>query len=140
MAGLIVGAGYGRRRKLYLAKNHESVRSSSSSSQIHSDENMVGAAREAKERLDERFRAQRESENKSYGCCYIVVLGLDCYRDWLGPDGAALGKHKDCGGEKDNWFKEVQLDKIELEALRTRGLCRVLGVTQGWRDTDPSSL
>lgn len=52
------------------ASNHESHLSSSSSLQrsmlyqAHPDENMVGAAREAKQRLDEKFKGQRKSENK----------------------------------------------------------------------------
>ncbi|KAK2450610.1 RING/U-box superfamily protein [Trifolium repens] len=53
------------------ASNHESRPSSFSSSsmqrnlfyQTHQDENMVGAAREAKQRLDDKFRSQRVSEN-----------------------------------------------------------------------------
>ncbi|XP_045829731.1 probable E3 ubiquitin-protein ligase RHY1A [Trifolium pratense] len=56
------------------ASNHESRPSSLSSSsmqrntifyQTHQDENMVGAAREAKQRLDDKFRSQRVSENTS---------------------------------------------------------------------------
>lgn len=34
--------------------------------QAHPDENMGGVAREAKQRLDDKFRAQRMSENKRY--------------------------------------------------------------------------
>ncbi|PNX97966.1 hypothetical protein L195_g021206, partial [Trifolium pratense] len=48
------------------ASNHESRPSSfSSSSMTYQDENMVGAAREAKQRLDDKFRSQRVSENTS---------------------------------------------------------------------------
>ncbi|KAF1892496.1 hypothetical protein Lal_00010962 [Lupinus albus] len=64
MAAMIAGVQYARRRKLHHAKNHEFLRSSPSSSRIYSDENMEGTAREAKQRLDEKFRAQREMENK----------------------------------------------------------------------------
>ncbi|XP_020206833.1 probable E3 ubiquitin-protein ligase RHY1A isoform X2 [Cajanus cajan] len=52
------------------ASSHESRLSSSSSLhrgtlyQTHLDENMVGAAREARQRLDDKFRSQRMSENK----------------------------------------------------------------------------
>lgn len=63
-------------------------------------------------------------------------------------------QHKMCGGQKnthsrvshrgiwveEKWFKEVQLDQMELESIRTRGMCCVLGIIQSWRDTDPSSL
>ncbi|KAG4991056.1 hypothetical protein AAZX31_09G089500 [Glycine max] len=53
------------------ASNHDQCRLFSSSSlqrsmlyQAHPDENMGGVAREAKQRLDDKFRAQRMSENK----------------------------------------------------------------------------
>ncbi|XP_019415964.1 PREDICTED: probable E3 ubiquitin-protein ligase RHY1A isoform X2 [Lupinus angustifolius] len=52
------------------AKNNESLLPSFSSlqrsmfNQTHPDENIVGAAREAKQRLDEKFKQQRKSENK----------------------------------------------------------------------------
>ncbi|XP_027339075.1 probable E3 ubiquitin-protein ligase RHY1A isoform X2 [Abrus precatorius] len=53
------------------ASNHESRFSSLQRSnlyQAHPDENMLGAAREAKQRLDDKFRAQRMSENQSMRC------------------------------------------------------------------------
>jgi len=34
--------------------------------QTHPDEDMAGAAREARQRLDDKFRAQRMSDNKRY--------------------------------------------------------------------------
>ncbi|XP_027339076.1 uncharacterized protein LOC113852880 isoform X3 [Abrus precatorius] len=113
------------------ASNHESRFSSLQRSnlyQAHPDENMLGAAREAKQRLDDKFRAQRMSENQR--------------------------QHEVCGGWKNKlsrianrgiWvkekrFKEVELDQMELESLRTRGLCSVLGIIQGRRDTNQSPL
>ncbi|KAE9587618.1 hypothetical protein Lal_00021872 [Lupinus albus] len=95
MAGMIPGVESARRRRFHhsggcfdspsmstnnstrrssfslYATNHESFISSSSSLQrnmfyqTYPDENMVGAAREAKERLDEKFKPHMKSENKS---------------------------------------------------------------------------
>ncbi|RDX60219.1 putative E3 ubiquitin-protein ligase RHY1A [Mucuna pruriens] len=93
MAGMLPGVECARRRRFHrpldsnstslpshvstrrssfclYASNHESRLSSSSSLQrnilyqAHPDENMIGAAREAKQRLDDKFRSQRMSENK----------------------------------------------------------------------------
>ncbi|KEH38087.1 putative transcription factor C2H2 family [Medicago truncatula] len=93
MAGMLPGVESARRRRVHkcggfsdspsfsshntsrrssfclYASNHESRISSSSSMQrnilyqSHQDENMVGAARAAKQRLDDKFRSQRVSEN-----------------------------------------------------------------------------
>ncbi|XP_061359395.1 probable E3 ubiquitin-protein ligase RHY1A [Gastrolobium bilobum] len=94
MAGMLPGVECARRRRFHMsggyldsqsmvthnstrhssfclyASNHESRLSSSSSLQrnmlyqANPDENMVGAAREARQRLDDKFRGQRKSENK----------------------------------------------------------------------------
>ncbi|KAL2327378.1 hypothetical protein Fmac_020805 [Flemingia macrophylla] len=94
MAGTLPGVECARRRRLHrcldsnstslashntftrrssfclYANSHESRLSSSSSLQrsmqyqTHPDENMVGAAREARQRLDDKFRSQWMSENK----------------------------------------------------------------------------
>ncbi|KAE9608279.1 hypothetical protein Lal_00003475 [Lupinus albus] len=59
------------------AKNYDSLLPSFSSlilntqqrrmfNQTHPDENIVGAAKEAKQRLDEKFKQQRKLENKRY--------------------------------------------------------------------------
>ena len=45
----------------FWVKQHRSVLY-----QAHPNENMVEAAREAKQRLDDKFRSQRKSENKRY--------------------------------------------------------------------------
>lgn len=42
--------------------------------QAHPDDNLGGAAMEAKERLDERLRAQRKSENKRYNNFYFTGI------------------------------------------------------------------
>ncbi|KAL5100853.1 hypothetical protein RYX36_005180 [Vicia faba] len=91
MAGMLPGVESARRRRVHKAggfsdspslasnnrrssfclysSNSESRLSSSSSMQrnmlyqTQQDENMVGAAREAKQRLDDKFRSQRVSEN-----------------------------------------------------------------------------
>ncbi|TKY73056.1 putative RING finger protein P32A8.03c [Spatholobus suberectus] len=169
MAGMLPGVECARRRRLHrgldsnstssashastrrssfclYASNHESRLSSSSSTLTHPDENMGGAAKEAKQRLDDKFRAQRMSENKRYNKIKTNKFLL------LRSDYA--NQHKMCGGQKnkhsrvaqrgiwvkEKWFKEIQLDQMELEGLSTRGLCRVLGIIQDWRDTDASSL
>ncbi|KAH1210169.1 hypothetical protein GmHk_15G044543 [Glycine max] len=167
MAGMLPGVECARRRRLHrcldsnstsltshastrrssfclYASNHECRLSLSSSLQRsmlyqpHPDENMGGVVREAKQRLDDKFRAHRNSENKRYNKIKTEEAK----------------QHKMCGGQKnthsrvshrgiwveEKWFKEVQLDQMELEGLRTRGLCCVLGIIQSWRDTDPSSL
>ncbi|CAJ1975586.1 unnamed protein product [Sphenostylis stenocarpa] len=55
---------------LYAGSSHECRLSSSTSQprnmlyQTHPDEDIVGAAREARQRLDDKFRAQRMPENK----------------------------------------------------------------------------
>ncbi|CAK8534465.1 unnamed protein product [Lathyrus sativus] len=86
MAGMLPGVESARRRRVHKAgcfsdspslasnnrrsslclysSNPESRLSSSSSMQRNmQDENMVGAAREAKQRLDDKFRSHRVSEN-----------------------------------------------------------------------------
>ncbi|XP_058727583.1 probable E3 ubiquitin-protein ligase RHY1A isoform X2 [Vicia villosa] len=86
MAGMLPGVESARRRRVHKAgvepsnnrrssfclysSNSES-RLSSSSSMTQQDENMVGAAREAKQRLDDKFRSPRVLENtrkKSIKC------------------------------------------------------------------------
>ncbi|XP_058727580.1 probable E3 ubiquitin-protein ligase RHY1A [Vicia villosa] len=78
MAGMLPGVESARRRRVHKAgvepsnnrrssfclysSNSES-RLSSSSSMTQQDENLVGAAREAKQRLDDKFRSQTVSEN-----------------------------------------------------------------------------
>ncbi|MED6113957.1 hypothetical protein PIB30_075631 [Stylosanthes scabra] len=64
-----------RRSSLCLyAANHEPLHSPLSSShrsviyQPQPDLNMVGEAREARRRLDDKFRSQRKSENRSIKC------------------------------------------------------------------------
>ncbi|KAJ1436974.1 Zinc finger, RING-type [Sesbania bispinosa] len=52
---------------LYASNNESRLSSSLQRSMLYqaqTDESMVGAAREAKQRLDDKFRAQRVSENK----------------------------------------------------------------------------
>lgn len=138
--------------------------------QAHLDESLGGAAREAKQRLDDKFRAQRVSETNRY----IWAKFSNFFHGWLDVMMIPEGWNSDlireilffsilflktctqlqCGGEKkklrrvgdrdiwvkEKWFKEVQLEQIELEGLRARGLCSVFGNIQEWGDTDSSSL
>ncbi|KAG5117090.1 hypothetical protein JHK84_043203 [Glycine max] len=168
MAGMLPGVECARRRRLHrcldsnstsltshastrrssfclYASNHECRLSLSSSLQRsmlyqpHPDENMGGVVREANRdwMTSSELIGIQKTKGSNSSCIKFLAK-----------------QHKMCGGQKnthsrvshrgiwveEKWFKEVQLDQMELEGLRTRGLCCVLGIIQSWRDTDPSSL
>ncbi|KAB1227035.1 hypothetical protein CJ030_MR1G014943 [Morella rubra] len=129
MAGMLPGVECARRRRiqsgprpsslcLYIS-NHEHKHTSTSSLQtsIHKDEELEGAAREAKERLDERLRAHRKSQNKRGNTkdCSSFVEGGSRVLGELQTE--ALGSKKS-GSERFRWvklsWKSPDQDKIVI--------------------------
>ncbi|KAK7411649.1 hypothetical protein VNO78_03084 [Psophocarpus tetragonolobus] len=90
------------------ASNHECRISSSSSLQrsvlyqTHPDDNMGGAAREAKQRLDDKFRAQRMSENKRQNS----IKGVEeCRRTSIAELHTEVYGSKKSGSRRFSWTK-----------------------------------
>ncbi|OIV97262.1 hypothetical protein TanjilG_10796 [Lupinus angustifolius] len=116
------------------AKNNESLLPSFSSlqrsmfNQTPPDENIVGAAREAKQRLDEKFKQQKKSENKRQN---TYIEGRRTSPEEL----------QNCGSKKSG-LRKFSWTKLSLKALEQedRAVCLESQITEGWRDTDPSPL
>lgn len=135
MAGMLPGVESARRRRFHggldsnstslsshvstrrstfclYASNHESHLSSSSSLQRsmlyqpHQDENMVGAAREAKQRLDDKFRSKRMSENKRQNIIKCVE----------GRRTSLAGLHREVYGSKKSGTRKFSWTKWSWKA------------------------